>query len=280
MSTQSLQLIRMAKFIEELKKNRYPTVETMLLLLREADIDEGIPYTCSERTLRRDIGVLKKDFRAPIVFDRKHNGYALTDPAWQFVVPVFAPPPQVKAHVNPKVLRTLFDAHREKKIVNFVYKSPNKEDVLRTLEPHVLTLYRGIWYVRGKKPGSHDIRTYAVQRIPRIRKIDETFVPDQKLIDETMGNGPFDFEKRSDVIVEIEPSSLYYFEERASAEGYKILEEKADGTALVQLPPMTELEVLRFILGGFGEVRLVSPDSLRQAILESIQCIAAVHRKA
>lgn len=42
------------KFIEELKKNNYPTIPHMLKILRDADIDEGMLCSCSERTYADD----------------------------------------------------------------------------------------------------------------------------------------------------------------------------------------------------------------------------------
>ncbi len=88
MSIQSRQAIRLIKFVAELKKNNYPNAKQFKQLLRNADIDENIDCACSERTIMRDISILKDIYHAPIAFDARQKGFYLTDSAWQFDVPV------------------------------------------------------------------------------------------------------------------------------------------------------------------------------------------------
>ncbi len=262
----------MTKFIEELKKNNHPTVAHMLKVLRDADIDEGIPYSCSERTFRRDIETLKNNYLAPIAFDFSKEGYYLTNPTWQFDIPVFSTPPKVKVPVNANILRTVFDATREKKVLSLTYTHSNSESEQKKFEPHIITLHNGVWYVRGIERPKKVIRTYAVQRITNISLMKCSFVINRKLVADVKKNGPFDFVKISNILLQVKPGGVPYFREREKTEDYAIKMEK-DGSALIRIPPMTESDAVRFVLGSLGAVRVVKPTTLRKRVLAFAQDI-------
>ncbi len=276
MRTQTRQWIRLTKFMEELKKNKFPTVSHMVDVLRDADLFEGKPCACSERTLRRDIEILRNDYHAPIAFDRKKQGFYLTDPTWQFEVPVFNTP-KVKTQADPKILRLLHDAYQEHRVVSFTYTRPNDDSVQRLFEPHILTLFNGIWYVRGIERKNRERRTYAIHRMTQLTITKETFKSDRKLIAETKKNGPFDFEKISNARLRVDADAAFFFQERAEAEGYRLTPTK-DGSFLVDLPPITETDLLRFVLGGFGAVELLKPAKLRPKIITIANDIIAANK--
>ncbi len=81
------QLLRMIKFIAELKQNRYPNSITFAEKLKQMDLMENLNISCSARTVQRDIDVLKSEFDAPLKFDPERNGYFLTSNYWEFQCP-------------------------------------------------------------------------------------------------------------------------------------------------------------------------------------------------
>ena len=81
------QLMRLIKFVAEMRKNAYPNASTFARKLREMDLKENLNISCSERTIMRDVDTLRKDFGAPIVFSPEHNGYCLTNQYWELKVP-------------------------------------------------------------------------------------------------------------------------------------------------------------------------------------------------
>jgi predicted DNA-binding transcriptional regulator YafY len=66
------QFNRVIFILEAIQSGRYPTAGEM-----------AAEYEVSERTIRRDIEWLKDFHDAPIVFDRRHNGFALTDSTYR-----------------------------------------------------------------------------------------------------------------------------------------------------------------------------------------------------
>ena len=81
------QLLRMIRFVAELRRNAYPNAATFVRKLRELDTDENLNIACSERTVMRDLDTLRGDFKAPISFSAENNGYFLTNPYWELKVP-------------------------------------------------------------------------------------------------------------------------------------------------------------------------------------------------
>ena len=81
------QLLRLIRFVAELRKNAYPNASTFTRKLRELELNENLNIACSERTVMRDVDTLRKDFDAPIAFSQEFNGYFLTDPCWELKVP-------------------------------------------------------------------------------------------------------------------------------------------------------------------------------------------------
>lgn len=81
------QLLRMVKFISELKQNRYPNSITFAEKLKQMDLQENLNVSCSARTVQRDIDVLKNEFDAPLLFDTERNGFYLSSNFWEFQCP-------------------------------------------------------------------------------------------------------------------------------------------------------------------------------------------------
>lgn len=81
------QLKRLVKFSAQLKENRYPNCSSFAEDLRRADIAENVNIACTEKTIHRDIEVLKKQFDCPIKFDHKRNGYYLAHHGWELKCP-------------------------------------------------------------------------------------------------------------------------------------------------------------------------------------------------
>ena len=81
------QLLRLIKFVAEMRKNNYPNAASFVRKLREMDLDENLNISCSERTIMRDLDTLRRDFNAPISFSPENNGYFLTNSCWELKVP-------------------------------------------------------------------------------------------------------------------------------------------------------------------------------------------------
>ena len=82
------QALRLMKFVAEMRKNNYPNANSFAKLLRQADLDENIPLSCS--TIMRDIDELRTKYNAPIEYDAANRGYFLLNPGWELNVPLMS----------------------------------------------------------------------------------------------------------------------------------------------------------------------------------------------
>ena len=83
------QIIRLIRFVSELKNNSYPNASSFAAKLREVDIDENLNISCNSRTIQRDIKMLRDTFGAPIKYSSENHGYYLTRKTWEFHCPVY-----------------------------------------------------------------------------------------------------------------------------------------------------------------------------------------------
>lgn len=81
------QLMRMVKFIAEVRRNTYPNSRSFAEKLTRSDwLNEE--FKCTSRTVQRDISILIEEYKAPLKFDPAANGYYLADRNWEFQTPL------------------------------------------------------------------------------------------------------------------------------------------------------------------------------------------------
>lgn len=83
-----IQLHRLARIAALLQRNAYPTVEKILREYIDLELFSGIGKSSyCEKTVLRDIAVLKEDFNCPVAYNRSAPGYYLTQHNWAFNCP-------------------------------------------------------------------------------------------------------------------------------------------------------------------------------------------------
>ncbi len=98
-----------------------------------------------------------------------------------------------------------------------------------------------------------------------------------KFIEELKKNGPFDLPKIHNARLRVHADAAFFFQERAANEGYRITPAD-DGALLVDLPPLLESELMRFVLGGFGCVQLIEPANLRASVVSLAKDVINANR--
>ena len=84
MRTNDRQLRRLVRFIDEVKKNKYPNAVKFASYLRDHDLTYGTDLGCCTKTIKRDIEYLKNSLSAPLEYDRSEHGYFLYMKDWTF----------------------------------------------------------------------------------------------------------------------------------------------------------------------------------------------------
>ena len=319
MDKKSEQLLLKLKFIAEARKNNYPNAENFSRKLSQYEGEDGEPFGCSARTVARDIRDLIEIHKAPLEYDAANRGYYLSDPGWEFSVPVFEedfismtllgtrlatdilPAPLdrevddaiaqtlatnsseffdtamiesllcasgIKASIDPEVFKAVFDAWRKKQVIRLSYRNPRGEVAEHTFEPHIIAFHRGIWYAKGYKYGTKEIRLYAIQRIVSLHGGIDCFETDKKLLEDTRKKGLFNYEKVSGIKLHCDASIAFYIYEQQKKFRSRI-ERLPDDSLIITLPPSIEHEVVRWILAEAGRIQVLEPASLREKIREA-----------
>ena len=84
MRSNDRQLRRLVRFIDEVKKNKYPNAVKFSQYLKQHDLTYGTDLGCCTKTIKRDIEYLKNTLGAPLVYDRSEHGYFLYMKDWTF----------------------------------------------------------------------------------------------------------------------------------------------------------------------------------------------------
>ena len=88
MSRRSEQMLRQIKLIAEMRKGKYPNTQSFARQLALYEDEDGQPFSCSPRTIARDIRMLQDVYHAPVGYDESHKGFYLKDMSWEFRCPL------------------------------------------------------------------------------------------------------------------------------------------------------------------------------------------------
>ena len=171
----------------------------------------------------------------------------------------------IKSAVDPEVFKKIFDAWRMHQVVKLTYHKPNEPESARCFEPHILAFRNGIWYAKGYKHGTKDVKVYAIQRITDVAFAGDTFVSDKKLIEETRKNGLFVYPRIDGIRLRCDASIAFYLREHQHVKQFKV-EPQTDGSLIITLKPAFEHEVIRWVLGESGKVEVLEPAELRSKV--------------
>lgn len=323
------QLLRMLKFVAELRKNSYPNSKSFSEKLRIADLEENLNISCSERTVLRDIDVLKQEFKAPLKFDAERNGFYLARNTWEFHCPLLCeelitssllgvrlaedivPQPLksyisssvdnqlannnsdfldkafiesliiasgIKAMIEPETFKAVFDGWRKREVIEFTYYTPHgAKNSHRILEPHLISFLKGIWYVKGiDLSNNEEIRVFAIHRMKSVKLTGKFFEINKQILENVRRNGLFNYEKFDNIKLQCDASIAFYFYEHQTAKKLKIDRQK-DGSLIVVLPPSTEYDAIRWILGESGKIKVLEPEWLREKVVAAGRKIIEVN---
>lgn len=81
----------------------------------------------------------------------------------------------VTSSADTATLLVLAEAARDRRLVGFAYRSANGRDSARVLAPYGLVVHGGHWLVSGMDQARGELRTFRVDRMVLLRRLDQTF---------------------------------------------------------------------------------------------------------
>lgn len=166
-------------------------------------------------------------------------------------------------------------AVNECKSLSIDYISREGEHSKRVIDPHVLILKQGVWYVYAFCHTKQDFRTFKIGRIKKASFTGGTF--EKKSF--SRGDIPLDFyypvDKLIPVTLEIDKDSLADVEEWLGIEN---INPRGGGFVSETFLPDDD-GLVRQILGFGGAVKVLSPESLKTRVAEAAGKIAKMYEK-
>ncbi len=153
------------------------------------------------------------------------------------------------------------------------YISRDGEHSKRVIDPHVLILKCGIWYVYAFCHTKQQFRTFKIGRIKHAEFVGNSFVKREVSREDIPLDFYYDDKALVDVELAIDGESLPDVEEWL---GIDNIEPRKDGLVACVKLPNDELLVNK-ILGYGGAVKVLQPEDLRQRVTEAAQKIAAMY---
>lgn len=282
--------------IEKLQGKSYPSAEYILEHLR----DVGLKV--SERSLQRDFSAIRYEFGIEIVYDRNRKGYCIKDDS-NIDLSSFT---KLLEMVNTsdllmecvrdgkEMLRYLsFDGVGDLKGLEFfrsiLYAIKLRQRIAiehfnfhtgktsgYTIEPCLLKQYQNRWYLCGKLPDKGDYRTFGLDRINKLKILDEKFKPDKvnKLIDlfaQVVGLN-FSEGKREIVKISFQYPQANYIKTLPLHTSQEI--ESDDGNEMiVSLYVIPNFELVQKILIHVANARVLQPQWLADEIREHLSAM-------
>lgn len=174
-------------------------------------------------------------------------------------------------------LRTLRRAVIERKRIRFIYHTRfdakgSSSKNLREADPYGLCHSNGVWYLFAYCHLRRAIRNFRLDRIHRITVLDHRFERPANFKLEETGDDQRNIIVRTlfdtDVAAWVREWPSYYV---------TAMEDVSEGL-MVEMKVRSEREVLQWLLGWGGRVRVLAPESLRRLVVEEAGKILDNHR--
>ena len=182
------------------------------------------------------------------------------------------------AKVDPEIFQTVFEAWREQTHLRIKYMPVNGNTVSEmNLEPHVLTLFDNVWYIRSKvwqvgevRESSPEFKTFALHRIKGAMKLAGHFELDRKEVDKVNRGELYDLPKISQVKLKLSGKAARYGKEYLPV---ATIENGDEDSVILTLKEVEEFRIIHFIMTSQGDAVVLSPPELQQKILDAAEKI-------
>ena len=179
-------------------------------------------------------------------------------------------PKPVAGRLKPITVDTIVKATVEHRKMEMDYYSLSGGKVKSyEVEPHRLTAGNGGLYIYAYVAAYGQMRTFAVQRIRRLRVLEETFNPVE--VSEPYKNSIGIASGRAELVeVAFAAKLAPYIEERTWHETQQVTRQ-TDGSIVLSLRVSIDVPLRTWILGFGHMARVLAPSSLAKAILEELE---------
>jgi proteasome accessory factor C len=164
------------------------------------------------------------------------------------------------------IARTISKAITSRRLIELEYFKENEDEIsARKVEPYALTNGREGWYVACFDPERDGVRHFRLDRIKSAKVSDERFSPRPEVdpaaeVDGWLRTGEVEASRTARVWVSPERA-------RWAREARRVVEERTDGSVIVELSFAGVDWLVREILREAGDAAVLEPEDAREAVL-------------
>jgi proteasome accessory factor BC len=174
------------------------------------------------------------------------------------------------------VARMVSTAIVERRIIELEYYKENEDQIVqRRVEPYALTNGREGWYVASFDPDKDAMRHFRLDRIKSVDVTEECFEPRPEVdpaaeVDGWLRTGEVETSRAARVLV---------FPERArwAREARRVVQERGDGSVVVELSFAGVDWLVREILKEAGDAAVLEPQDAREAVRAAVVKLREAH---
>jgi predicted DNA-binding transcriptional regulator YafY len=178
-----------------------------------------------------------------------------------------------RSRVSPEIFGIVFAAWEKHQTLKVDYRRIGCSDTRNfTIEPHVLTLFDGCWYIKGRMiaKGDWDCAEWgypdmilALPRIVSAELLDTTFETDQRIVNDVANGRLFNMDEVHNVSLKVVGISASYVKEQFSEKEWV---EHEDGSLTLHIGRAVKLTLVKWILGEGGNVIVLTPKTLAEEV--------------
>ena len=186
--------------------------------------------------------------------------------------------------ISPAIFKEVFEAWQTRQGLEVTYVHGMTGKIVRyVIEPHVLSFYDGLWYVKaivvsqnGGILPERTIRTLAVNRFRTAVIYPAPFAPDMRLIREVNEGTLFNFPTLEKVVLRFSGKAIPYARENYDASQ---VEEQSDGSLLVAVRNAIDFKIVNLVLNEGGDVTVVSPKELAEKVIAQAKTVIVAQER-
>lgn len=175
--------------------------------------------------------------------------------------------PENLPKIPPEIFLAAYNAWEQRKYLKLTYRSAKNHVSEKLFEPHIFAWNGGCWYLKGRLQKDDEVRydppklqVLALHRIEKAETLEGQFWPEPSILKGVKESGLFDFDKIPEVILEI----LHPFDKAMAAGFADKITGRGEDYIRIQLKDIPRYEAMQIILSTWGNVRVISPDTLRE----------------
>jgi predicted DNA-binding transcriptional regulator YafY len=174
------------------------------------------------------------------------------------------------------VARVVSTAIVERRMIELEYYKENEDQIVkRRVEPYALTNGREGWYVASFDPERDAMRHFRLDRIKSVDVTDECFEPRPEVdpaaeVDGWLRTGEVETSRAARVLVSPERA-------RWAREARRVVEERGDGSVVVELSFAGTDWLVREILKEAGDAAVLEPKDAREAVRAAVAKLREAH---